>query len=122
MVAGPREAYDTALPVFQGLGSNVYHLGPSGMASAVKLANKGVRVNSIAPGPFATDMMRYLEESPELKQQFTDTIPLGRMGGEADIKGVVVFLASEAAAFVTGSTLVVDGGMLAVDAFPAPRT
>jgi NAD(P)-dependent dehydrogenase (short-subunit alcohol dehydrogenase family) len=88
---------------------------------AVKLADKGVRVNSIAPGPFATDMMRYLDDSPELKQQFTDTIPLGRLGGEADIKGVVVFLASEAAAFVTGSTLVVDGGMLAVDAFPAPR-
>jgi gluconate 5-dehydrogenase len=80
---------------------------------AVKLAPHGIRVNSIAPGPFDTDMMDYVRENDRLRAKFFEQVPLRRAGGEDDIKGVAVFLASDAAAFVTGTTLVVDGGTLA---------
>jgi gluconate 5-dehydrogenase len=81
---------------------------------AVKLAPHGIRVNGIAPGPFLTDMMRHLTVDEETLRAFHRRVPLGRSGGEDDIKGAVVFLASDAAAFVTGHTLVVDGGMRAL--------
>lgn len=81
---------------------------------AVKLAPQGIRVNAIAPGPFLTDMMSHLRDDPERLAAFNAAIPLGRSAGEDDIKGVVVFLASDAAAYVTGQTLVVDGGMISV--------
>jgi gluconate 5-dehydrogenase len=75
---------------------------------ACKWAQHGIRVNSIAPGWFPSDMSGYVLQRHEetLKQH----IPLGRFGGPQDLKGVVVFLASEASAYVTGHTLVVDGG------------
>ena len=81
---------------------------------AVKLAPHGIRVNGIAPGPFLTDMMRHVTGDAETLRRFHDRVPLGRSGGEDDVKGAVVFLASDAAAFVTGHTLVVDGGMRAL--------
>ena len=79
---------------------------------AVKLAPHGVRVNALAPGPFYTDMMNHVRHDPEKLTRFERQIPLRRSGEEDDIKGAVVFLASDAAAFVTGATLVVDGGTL----------
>lgn len=78
---------------------------------AVKLAPHRIRVNGIAPGPFLTEMMRHLRVDEETLRRFHARVPLGRSGEEDDIKGAVVFLASDAAAFVTGHTLVVDGGM-----------
>ncbi len=81
---------------------------------AVKLARHRIRVNCIAPGPFLTDMMNHIRSDPERLRAFNTRIPLGRSGEEDDVKGVAVFLASDAAAFVTGHTLVVDGGMLVV--------
>jgi gluconate 5-dehydrogenase len=80
---------------------------------AVKLAPHGIRVNSIAPGPFWTDMMDHVRGDEEKLREFYEQVPMRRSGGEDDIKGVVVFLASDASAFVTGHTLVVDGGTLA---------
>ncbi len=80
---------------------------------AVKLARYGIRVNGIAPGAFDTDMMEHLRKDSERLRRYLATVPLGRAGGEDDIKGVVVFLASDAAAYVTGHTLVVDGGTTA---------
>lgn len=78
---------------------------------AVKLAPFGIRVNSIAPGPFLTDMMNHIRHEPEKLARYEAGIPLRRSGAEDDIKGAVVFLASEASRFVTGQTLVVDGGV-----------
>jgi NAD(P)-dependent dehydrogenase (short-subunit alcohol dehydrogenase family) len=78
---------------------------------AGKWARHGIRVNSIAPGWFPSDMANFVldQHGEELKRQ----IPLGRFGGPEDLKGVVVFLASDAAAYVTAHTLVVDGGQSA---------
>jgi len=80
---------------------------------AVKLAPFGIRVNGLAPGPFATDMMDHMLEHPERWREFRKRIPLDRPGEEDDVKGAAVFLASDAARYVTGHTLVVDGGMMA---------
>lgn len=82
---------------------------------AVKLAPYNIRVNAIAPGFFRTDMMAYIEK-PEFKQQFDavlDKIPLRRMGDADDMKGLAVFLASDASAYMTGHVVVNDGGLLA---------
>jgi gluconate 5-dehydrogenase len=81
---------------------------------AVKLAPHGIRVNCIAPGPFLTDMMNHIRHDPERLRKYESLLPLGRSGREDDIKGVAVFLASEASRFMTGQTLVVDGGLLCV--------
>jgi gluconate 5-dehydrogenase len=80
---------------------------------AVKLAPHQIRVNAIAPGPFLTDMMNHVRHDPEKLEAFHKQVPMRRSGGEDDIKGAAVFLASDASAYVTGHTLVVDGGTLA---------
>ena len=85
------------------------------MNLAVKLAPYKIRVNAIAPGFFRTDMMAYFEK-PEFKAAYDRklaNIPLGRIGDCDDMKGVAVFLASDASAFITGQILVNDGGLLA---------
>ena len=81
---------------------------------AVKLAPHGVRVNCLAPGPFDTDMMNHIRHDPQRMRAYLEHVPLGRTGGEDDVKGAAVFLASDASRFVTGQTLVVDGGVSAV--------
>ena len=81
---------------------------------SVKLAPHGIRVNAIAPGPFLTDMMNHIRHDDEKLSAYERNIPLRRSGTEDDIKGVVVFLASDASAFVTGHTLVADGGITKV--------
>ncbi|MEM9255396.1 MAG: glucose 1-dehydrogenase [Pseudomonadota bacterium] len=79
---------------------------------AVKLAGDNIRVNGIAPGPFLTDMMNHVRHDEDRLLEFERSIPQGRSGTEDDIKGVVVFLAGPASAYITGQTLVVDGGWL----------
>jgi gluconate 5-dehydrogenase len=81
---------------------------------AVKLAQHGIRVNCLAPGPFDTSMMDHIRNDPERMCAYLSTIPLRRVGQEDDIKAAAVFLASEASRFVTGQTLVVDGGVSAL--------
>ena len=85
---------------------------------AVKLAPHGVRVNALAPGPFYTDMMNHVRHDPAKLERFERQVPMRRSGEEDDIKGAAVFLASDAARFVTGATLVVDGGTLCHSATP----
>ncbi|HEY6131731.1 MAG TPA: glucose 1-dehydrogenase [Halioglobus sp.] len=79
---------------------------------AVKLAADNIRVNGIAPGAFLTDMMNHLRHDENTLSDFESAIPQQRSGKEDDMKGVVVFLAGPASAFITGQTLVVDGGWL----------
>ncbi len=78
---------------------------------ATSWAHYGITVNAIAPGWFPTKMSRGLLDKYE--QQMLSDIPLQRFGGPSDIQGVIVFLASPAAAYVTGQILVVDGGSIA---------
>ncbi|MGV0819133.1 SDR family NAD(P)-dependent oxidoreductase [Martelella sp. AMO21009] len=88
-------------------------------AAAVEAAVANVRVNSVHPSPVNTRMMRSLEDgfSPghgdEVKNQLASTIPLGRYGESADIANLVLFLASDESAFITGAQYPVDGGMAA---------
>jgi NAD(P)-dependent dehydrogenase (short-subunit alcohol dehydrogenase family) len=83
-------------------------------ALAVDLAAYGIRVNAVAPGPVETEMARPALSDPDLKSKILEHIPLGRIGQSDDICGAVVFLASDAASYITGVTLYVDGGYLAV--------
>jgi NAD(P)-dependent dehydrogenase (short-subunit alcohol dehydrogenase family) len=80
---------------------------------ALEWAACGVTVNAICPGPFATEMNRQLLEDPEKYAAFVQKLPVGRWGELHEIKGVVVFLASEASSFVTGAALAIDGGWTA---------
>ncbi len=77
---------------------------------ASELAPFGVRVNSVAPGAVLTDMNPHF--TPEKIAEFSPKIPLGRIGDPEDIGGAAVFLCSPAAGYITGSTIVVDGGYL----------
>jgi len=75
---------------------------------AVKLARHGIIVNAVAPGFFPTKMSRVIIE--RYGEQIRSAVPLGRTGTEDDLKGVTVFLASEASKYVTGQVIAVDGG------------
>jgi gluconate 5-dehydrogenase len=83
-------------------------------ALAVKLAPHRIRVNSLAPGPFDTEMLDHVKKDPAVLARHNAQVPLGRPGAGDDIKGAALFLASDASAFVTGATLRVDGGISAV--------
>jgi 3-oxoacyl-[acyl-carrier protein] reductase len=78
--------------------------------AALELAPHNVRVNGVEPGMMQTPAMGNLGDS-DLTRQIRAGIPLGRLGQPSDIAGAMLFLASEAASFITGQTLVVDGGM-----------
>jgi NAD(P)-dependent dehydrogenase (short-subunit alcohol dehydrogenase family) len=80
---------------------------------ALEWAACGVTVNAICPGPFATEMNRQLLEDPEKYAAFVQKLPVGRWGELHEIKGVVVFLASNASSFMTGAALAIDGGWTA---------
>ncbi len=82
-------------------------------ALALDWAEKGVRVNCIAPGYFATDLTAGMMANEAMSARLLGQTPMGRFGGDADIVGAAVFLASPASAYVTGQSLVVDGGYLA---------
>lgn len=76
-------------------------------------AGRGVNVNAVAPGYIATDMNDALLADAERNQQISSRIPAGRWGSGDDLGGAVLFLASEAAAYIHGVVLPVDGGWLA---------
>jgi 3-oxoacyl-[acyl-carrier protein] reductase len=80
-------------------------------ALALELANKGIRVNAIAPGWIVTDLNRdYLASEKGLA--IKEHIPVGRFGEERDLDGVLLLLASDAGRFMTGATVVADGGQM----------
>jgi 3-oxoacyl-[acyl-carrier protein] reductase len=94
-------------------GMSAYAFTKGGMdaftrALAREVGRQNIRVNSIAPGYYDTDMSKSLSE--QHKQQILRRTPLGRLGQPEDVVGSVLFLLSDAASFITGQTLVIDGG------------
>ncbi len=79
---------------------------------AIELAPLGITVNNIAPGAIDTPINAQLTGDPQLLAPLLAQIPLGRLGTPGDVAGLVAFLASGDAAYITGTTLVVDGGLL----------
>lgn len=80
---------------------------------ACELGPKGILCNAIAPGYMATDNTAALRADEDRNRAILERIPLGRWGSPEDLRGAVVFLASEAAAYINGYTIAVDGGWLA---------
>ena len=80
---------------------------------ACEWAPHGINVNAIAPGYMATRNTQAIQDDPVRSRQILDRIPAGRWGTPDDLKGAVVFLASEASRYLQGHTLAVDGGWLA---------
>lgn len=87
-------------------------IGQLTKALANEWASKGVNVNAIAPGYIATDNTEALRNDADRSRQILERIPAGRWGQPQDFKGPVVFLASDAANYVHGTTLLVDGGWM----------
>ena len=80
---------------------------------ALEWASHNVTVNAMCPGPFGTPMNKQLLSDPKQYEFFISKIPMGRWGEPEELDGAVLFLASEASSFVTGTTIYVDGGWTA---------
>ena len=105
----------TGMKIMRGLEMSPYYTTKAGViqftkASATEWAKYGIRVNSISPGWFITDINRHLWEDPEYTRMRQDQTPLGRIGEPDDLAGTVVFLAAPASDFITGQNIAVDGG------------
>lgn len=113
-----RLIFTASLLSFQG-GINVpgYAAAKSGVAGLIRAlsnewASSGVTVNGIAPGYIATDNTQALQDDPGRSRAILDRIPAGRWGRAEDLGGAAVFFASDAAAYISGAILPVDGGWL----------
>ena len=78
---------------------------------ALELADKGIRVNGIAPGAIATDMNKEVLEDKQKKEKKEQRIPVHRIGQPEEIAKVALFLASKDASYISGTTIYVDGGL-----------
>ena len=79
---------------------------------ALEFAKQNIRINAVAPGPIATDMWDRVA-GDDLKDQITSMVPAARVGTSEEIAAAVIYLASDAAKFTTGTSLVIDGGFIA---------
>ena len=99
-----------ALPRLAAYSASKAALAAMTRSMAVEWARSGVRVNAVAPAYIETEMTAAVKERPRLRQSIIDRTPMGRWGQPEEVAWAVVFLASEAASYVTGHTLFVDGG------------
>lgn len=108
-------------------GQSVYAATKAGAIQLVKTAavefgEAGVRVNAVAPGVVETPLTAQIKADPDWYRAYATKGALGRWATPSELTGAVVFLASDAASYVTGSTLMVDGGWTAVDGRFTPPT
>ena len=99
-------------------GWGAYNVAKAGVIMLTKhlareMGRHNVRVNAIAPSVIRTEMTNRLWERPEALATEQSKIPLGRLGEADDLIGAAIFLASEASSYITGHTIIVDGGRLA---------
>ena len=82
--------------------------------AALEYAKHGIRINAVCPGVIGTEFIQQaIQNSPELEQQYLAVEPIGRLGKPEEIAESVLWLCSDAASFVTGHTMTVDGGWVA---------
>src|SRR5262249_30800063 len=96
-------------------GRSIYAMTKGGVVAltrdlAAEWGRYGIRVNAVAPGWIRTPMTQALQNDPQRSAKVLERVPLRRWGEPEDVAGVVVFLASDAAAYVTGCTIPIDGG------------
>jgi len=96
------------------MGNAAYSASKAGLIGLTKsvakeLSSRNIRVNAVTPGFIGTDMTSHLND--ELRQKMLETIPLGRLGAPEEVANAVLFLASDAASYITGEVLKVNGGM-----------
>ncbi len=82
-------------------------------STAIQNAKLGVRANSVHPGPINAPMMQEIIDVPDMYERHMDRVPMGRLGEPDEVANAILFLASDESSFVTGSELVVDGGVTA---------
>ena len=99
----PQEAYGASKAAMIRLSKSI----------AIQYANKNIRSNSILPGPVDTPMQKRWEKNPNAKKNLTKIIPLQRVGKPENIADTVLFLLSEQSCFITGTEIIVDGGLKA---------
>jgi glucose 1-dehydrogenase len=85
------------------------------VSSSLALADKGVRVNAIAPGSIATDMVKQLMVDEAARVKIMSRTPMGRLGEPSEVASVAVFLASDESGYITGETITIDGGRLGLN-------
>ncbi len=98
-----------------GVPNSVYALTKAGVimmtkSMAEEWSRYNINVNAVAPGYFETPLVAPRMKDPKIRQAILDSTPMNRLGGAEDIIGPIVFLASEAAGFITGACLCIDGG------------
>ena len=99
----PQEAYGASKAAMIRLSKSI----------AIQYANKNIRSNSILPGPVDTPMQKRWKKNPNAKKNLTKIIPLQRVGKPENIADTVLFLLSEQSCFITGTEIIVDGGLKA---------
>jgi meso-butanediol dehydrogenase/(S,S)-butanediol dehydrogenase/diacetyl reductase len=80
---------------------------------AIDHAKDGIRVNAVCPGPIDTALIAFTQQFPTILQEWNRNIPMGRVGRAEEVSGAVAFLCSEDASYITGTMLVIDGGLTA---------
>jgi 2-deoxy-D-gluconate 3-dehydrogenase len=95
----------------------IYHASKAAVAhltkaTAIEWARHNITVNAVAPGWIRTELIRHLSDDQEKLSRYLKAVPLRRLGEPEEIAPLVAFLASDLAAFMTGSVVVIDGGLM----------
>ncbi len=116
------DSLNSAMPLKHVTPYAISKCGLNGMTRALALewGSQGIRVNGLAPGFILTDLTKKLWSNPQMQQWNQSCTPLGRLGTPEDLVGTAIFLASPAAAFLTGQTIYVDGGVVSGTNWPIP--